>query len=287
VSKPLKKVFKSKEGNNEVELAIVTPSSHVHQKARLVYAKAWREAVEGGAIMKEALDRYLREQKLWDDIREREFKRLRHEILEGERSLKAGGNAGLTLHAAKELALRISDLRDEMADLLTERNRVAANTADTIAENAQFNYYVSACTVYNTTGNQVFSSLDNYIERAGEQMARDAAAKFAEYYYGSDDDVSPKLPEQEFLKEYKFADDKGRLVDKKGRLVDREGRLIDENKRFINDKGEFVDIDGNRVDENGQYIVDFAPFLPDEADGRVEEKPKVVEKKEELVETGK
>lgn len=278
MSKVLKKVFKTKEKafedgkevEREVELAIKIPTALEKQKARLVYAKAWREAVEAGAIMREALDRYLRDQKLWDDLREKEWDRLRKQIIEGERKLKMGGNAGLTKQKARELALQISDWRKEMNDLLSERNAVEMNTADMIADNAQFNYLVAACTVYNNTGKPYFTDnginpdVNVFIDRVGEQAAKDAASKFGEIYYNvpdSDENFLDKLPERKFLKEYGFADEKGRLIDEKGRLIDREGRLINENERYINEQGEFVDSEGNRVDEQGQYIVDFAPFL--------------------------
>lgn len=278
MSKQLKKVFKTivklfedgKEVDKEVELAVRVPTALEKQKARLVYAKSWRDAVEGGAIMREALDRYLRDQKLWDDLRQKEYDKLRSNILESERKIKMGGNAGLTKKSARELALQIGDWRDEMSNLLTERNRVDGNTADALADQNQFNYFVAACTVYNDTGKPFFTldgtnpSIEAYIDKATDKASLEAAGKFAEIWYGSDDDPTEKLPEKKFLKEFGFADDKGRLIDKQGHLVDRKGRLVDENGRFVNDKGEFVDADGQRVDVDGQYVVDFAPFLDDE-----------------------
>lgn len=274
MNKVLKKVFKTTHMVNgveqELELAIRVPNSQEKQRARLVHAKAWRDAVEGGAIVREALERYLREQSLWDDSRQKEYDKLKQLILNAERRLKMGGNAGLTKKQARDLALQLEDWRDDLGNLLIERNRVDGNTADAIAEQAQFNYYVSTCTVYNETGkpyfttNDIDSSLDAYIEKSTEKVGFDAASKFAEVWYGTDDNASEKLPEKQFLKEYGFADDKGRLIDKQGRLIDRKGRLIDENGRFINDKGEFVDSEGKRVDDQGQYIVDFAPFLSDD-----------------------
>lgn len=279
MSKTLKKVFTTKEkayeGGKEierdVELAIRVPTAPEKHKARLVYAKSWRDAVEAGAIVREALERYLRDQKIWDEMRQKEYDRIRRQILDGVRKLDAGGNAGLTKKQAKELALKIGDWRDELTDLLTERNRVDGNTADAIADQAQFNYMVAVCTVYNDTGKPYFTanslepSVDVYLDRSAEKAALDASNKFAEVWYGGGDtDALEKLPEKRFLKEYGFADEKGRLVDKQGRLVDRKGRLINEEGRFINEAGEFVDADGNRVDADGEYVVDFAPFLKDD-----------------------
>jgi hypothetical protein len=79
--------------------------------------------------------------------------------------------------------------------------------------------------------------------------------------YGLDNDYESNLPENKFLKKFKFVDDKLRLVDKKGRLIDAEGRLIDESGRFIDEEGNFVDKYGNRVTSDGDYLVDAQPFL--------------------------
>lgn len=270
--KTLKKVFKTTENGEEkeIELAVRIPTAVEKQRGRRVHAKAWRDGVEAGAIMRDALDRYLRDQKLWDDLRQKEYDRLRNSILDGERRIRMGGNAGLTKKQARELALQISDWRDELANLVTERNRVDANTADALADQEQFNYFVATCTVYNDTGKPYFTvngldpSVEVYTDKATEKVGFDAATKFAEIWYGTDDDAAEKLPEKKFLKEYGFTDEKGRLIDRQGRLVDRKGRLIDENGRFINENGEYVDADGQRVDDEGQYVVEFAPFLKDD-----------------------
>ena len=79
------------------------------------------------------------------------------------------------------------------------------------------------------------------------------------------------------MKQYKFVDDKLRLINKDGKLVDEQGRLIDENGRFINEKGEFVDKDGNLVNSEGDYVVEFTPFLDDDG------KPVVLEEKQKEV----
>lgn len=287
MSHPLKKVFKTthkvwedgKQVDKEVELAVRMPTAQEKQVARRVYARSWREFVEAGAIMREALDRYLRDQKIWDEMRQKSYERLRRQILDGERKLGMGKASGLkSSEEAKTLALQVSDWRDEMAELLTERNRVDSNTADAMADQEQFNFFVAVCTVYNETGKPFFTyngfdpAVEAYIDQAGEPAGREAASKFAEMWYGAgaDDNSLDKLPERKFLRDHGFADEKGRLVDKRGRLVDRQGRLIDENGRFVDEKGEFVDADGNRVDENGKYVVEYVPFDDEETPVRAD-----------------
>jgi hypothetical protein len=99
------------------------------------------------------------------------------------------------------------------------------------------------------------------MNRATEEVAILAAQNLANMLYGLDNDYESNLPENKFLKKYRFVDDKLRLVDKKGRLIDAEGRLVNEDGRFIDEEGNFVDKFGNKVDKDGDYVVDPQPFL--------------------------
>jgi hypothetical protein len=82
--------------------------------------------------------------------------------------------------------------------------------------------------------------------------------------YGLDNNYEANLPENKFLKKYKFVDDKLRYINKNNQLTDRDGRLVDEQGRFIDKAGNFVDKYGNRVDSEGEYIAEFKPFLDDD-----------------------
>ena len=118
--------------------------------------------------------------------------------------------------------------------------------------------------MYNDTKQPYFNNLEDYLNRATEEVAISGAQNLANMVYGLDNNYESNLPENRFLKKYKFVDDKLRLIDKKGRLVDEDGRLIDENGRYINEQGVFVDKYGNEIDEDGEYIVTPEPFLDDD-----------------------
>ncbi len=270
----LKHVVKTKDKDGkDIELAILLPSAQVKQKAQMIRARTWADAVKNGVIMREVLDQHLREQGLWDDKREADFKRIRDELLANKLKLDSGG---IRKSEGRTIALKMASLRNEYSNLLSQRNRVDNNTADAIADQAQFNYLVAACTVYDDSKKPYFTvtgfdpSLDAYIERATEQAAQDCANKLAEVMYGTEEDIDSKLPENEFLRKYGFADDKNRLINANGDLIDEDGRLINENGRFINKAGEYVDKNGTRVDEDGNYIVEFKPFLDDEEEPSAE-----------------
>jgi len=205
---------------------------------------------------------------LWDNEKQARFTELQNKILEGERKLAKGG---IPLKDAKELALEMRKTREGIRELISVKTNLDTHTAEGQADNARFNYLVSACTVYSNNKEPYFKSYEDYNNRSADPVALLAAQNLAGMIYGLENDYEDKLPENKFLKQYKFVDDKLRLVNKEGKLVDEKGRLIDENGRFINEKGQFVDKNGNLVDDKGDYVVEFSPFLDDNG------KPVVVE----------
>lgn len=258
--------------SKEITFLVKSPSLQDQKEATKVYNTAFTDALKSKAIVRAKLDDLLVEQGLWDDSKQMRFSTLQAQILEGERKLAKGG---ISLSSAKDEALKMRKLREELRDLIAVKTNLDTHTAEGQADNARFNYLVSACTVYNDSKKPYFSSYEDYNSKSGTDLvAALSAQNLAGMLYGLDSDYEEKLPENKFLKQYKFVDDKLRLVNKKGHLVDSEGRLIDEDGRFINEKGEFVDKDGNPVDKQGDYVIEFSPFLDDDG------KPVVVEKTE-------
>lgn len=268
------RTFKAMIDGKEKEILVRSPSLQDQREATKVYNQSFSEALKAKAVVRAKLDDLLVEQGLWDNEKQAKFTELQNQILEGERKLAKGG---IALKQAKDLALSMRKTREEIRELISVKTSLDTHTAEGQADNARFNYLVSSCTVYNDTKDPYFKSYEDYNNRSVDPVALLAAQNLAGMLYGLENDYEAKLPENKFLKDYKFIDDKLRLVNKDGKLVDEKGRLIDENGRFINEQGQFVDKDGNLVDDKGDYLVEFSPFLDDDG------KPVVVEnsKKEE------
>lgn len=240
---------------------IKVTSINDQREAQKIYNQAFSDAVKSGSIVRARLDDLLKEQGLWDDKKELQFVTIQKQIANNDKLLSKGG---ISLKKAKSLALEIKRLREELRELISVKTSLDTHTAEGQADNARFNYLVSACVVYKDTKKPYFKGYDDYINRSTDPVALLGAQKLASLMYGLDSDFEKKLPENKFLIKYKFVNENLELVDEKGRLVDEEGRLLDKNGRFINEDGKFVDKDGNLVDDSGEYIVDFQPFLDDE-----------------------
>ena len=274
------RTFTATVNDKEVTFLVKSPSLADQREATKVYNTAFSDALKAKAVVRAKLDDLLVEQGLWDDKKQFEFTALQSKILESERKLAKGG---IPLQEAKKIALDMKKDREDLRDLIAVKTNLDTHTAEGQADNARFNYLVSVCTVYNDNKKPYFSSYDDYLNKASDPVAILAAQNLAGMLYGLENNYEEKLPENKFLKQYKFVDDKLRLINKDGKLVDQEGRLIDENGRFINEKGEFVDKDGNPVSDTGDYVVEFKPFLDDQGNP-INPEPVAVETKEETKE---
>lgn len=257
------------------EFRVRSPNLNDNREAQKVYNTTFNDAVQSNAILRDKLNDFMKQQGLWDDAKEAELTSLQKEILEGERALAKGG---IKLSQARQLAIEMRQKRVAQRELLSTRTSLDSNTAEGQADNARFNYLVSACLVYNDTGKPYFKDLADYLNSATKPVSIEAASRLASMMYGLDSNFEDTLPENKFLKSYGFVDEKLRLVDDRGRLVDLDGRLIDENGKFIDENGNFVDIDGNPLTKDGEYAFEQQPFLDD--DGKpIEENKKVNRRK--------
>ena len=247
--------------------AVRVPQIDEIRGANEIRAKAFNDALGRGDLLRDQLEGELRKRKLWNDQRENEYQTLRQEVLDGEFTLQKGG---IKLSQAKGIALNMSEKRSTMVDLLSSRTDLDSNTCEGKADAARFNYLFAACLVYDETGEPYFpNKLDDYLVNQDDPVAIAGATHFY-YLVSGGDSIDDKLPETQFLKKFKFVDDKGRLIDKEGRLIAQDGKHIDENGNYIkwNKDGTSTKIDnqGRAVSESGDFEVKHTAFLDDDGD---------------------
>jgi hypothetical protein len=207
----------------------------------------------------------MREQSIWNDEREEQFKKLVIAVSEAEETLKKGG---IKLNDAIKLAKNTRRNRQALQILLSARSVADSNTAEGQAENARFQRLLSLCLVYKNDGKPVYNNLEDLLNEEDETKLKVSAQAFdilGKLIYRLDDQLESKLPENVFLKEWNLIDEKLLYVNDKGELVDELGRRIDEEGRLVNDKGELIDSDGHKITEEGELIIEESkPFLDDD-----------------------
>lgn len=246
-------------GFESKQYALLSPNSRQNEEATMEYNRIFSRALQSGALLRERLDHFMREQKLWDDLMEKQYYELIIEIQKKQEKLEKGG---IKLVEAKEVAIELKTLRATLQALISQKNSMDVNTAQGQAENARFNCLLVNCLVYNDTGENVYEDIEDYVANEDELSVK-AAEEFANLYFGLEKDYERNLPENKFLTEYNFADEELRLINDDGQLVDYRGKLIDKEGRYVDDEGKYIDFEGNPVDEEGNKILDFQPFLDD------------------------
>jgi len=267
----MSETFKLKIEDKETTFLVKMPNLQNQREGQKIYNQAFSDAVKSGSIVRAKLDDLLTEQGLWDDSKQARFLAIQKELNDSEKKLAIGG---ISLKEAKNVAISMKRVRDELRDLISVKTNLDTHTAEGQADNARFNYLVSCCVVYNDNKKSYFSNYEDYLNRSSDPVGILGAQKLASMLYGLDSDFEKKLPENKFLLDYKFINDDLRYINQGGKLIDEDGRLVDENGRYVNEEDKFVDRDGNLVDEKGDYIVNFSPFTDDEGKPVVLEKPK-------------
>lgn len=248
-----------------VKYKVVRPNIEQVTEGNKIRRETFNSELNSGTLIRDQLEEELRKRKLWSDDREQRYQELRKEIIDMEYTLASGG---IKLNEAKKVALSMKRKRSEMVNLLSSRTDLDANTCEGRADNARFNYLFSNCLVYEDSGEKYFKNgLDDYILNLENPVAGVGANEF--FYLLSDtEQVDDKLPENKFLKQFKFVNESYQLVDKDNRLIDEEGKHVDEYGNYVKWVDDttfvFVDINGRELDNSGNFKVEFSPFLDDD-----------------------
>ena len=218
-----------KEGNT-VKTLLRQPTAQDYRDSQVQYNETFRQALDSGALLRQKLTDYMREQGIWDEDKQKENDNFIQKISDREEALKGGG---IRLTDAKEVALELRTLRMEFRELLSEKNAMDANSAEGQADNARFSELIRLCLLDPATKTPRFPDQKAYDAQADEPWVIEAASDLAGMIYGLDPDYDKNLEENKFLKEFKFVDKDLRFVNNEGHLVDIDGKLINEDGRFI------------------------------------------------------
>lgn len=260
---------------DDVQYYVRSATLSDQKEAKKIYNSAFADAISSGAIVRGKINDVLIKQGMWSDEKENELKNLQKNLTSQEKRLARGG---IKLSEARALALEIADSRKSIRDLLMSRNSLDSNSAEGQADNAQFDYLVSACSFKKSDNSKCFENLEDYLNRGSEPLAAEAARNYAELFYGLDSSYEKNLPENKFLLKYKFVNPDLHFVNKEGHLTDRDGKLVDKDGFYVDADNRRIDKFGNLLTKDGEFLVDEQPFLDDDG------KPVVFDEKSAKVE---
>ena len=155
--------FIVKIGEEEKEVLIRDKTFEDEQAAREVYNQTFNRCLKSGGILRQSLDKIMKEQGIWNEEKQSELTSLQMEMFENEKILDKGG---IKLSEAKDIALKLRELRANIILLSAERNSMDSQTVEGQADQARFNVILVRTAVYNTTKKPVFANLDEYLNKS-------------------------------------------------------------------------------------------------------------------------
>lgn len=232
------------DGTREVhEFCVKKPDNKVELDARIIYNREYRDLISKGTLLRVEVEKILKERGLWDDNKEQEFKSLNKKISDFRAKLSSGT---VNKKQAYELCLEIIKLTNKLNEVNIDRNVMSSQTAESQADNAKFNYYISSCT-FDNEGNKYFSSYEELLSNENDNMSTFAGMYLMELLFKTTE-FRKQLPEYKFLLKYGYCDDELRLMDfEKKNYITLDGKVIDKDGYFVNEGGVRVDEYGNKV----------------------------------------
>lgn len=250
-------IYKFEKDGKTIEFKFKELSSLDNQYVRAAYAKAFKDALDGGAPLRVAVDKMLEDQGVLDRAGDQEkVEEIRKQLTAMEIQLRSGKKPDGTKMSKKEgreLAIAMKRKRAEEDQIVEKLTGYYTNTAENIGFAAQI---VAAlyCSTQKPDGTALWASEQ---EMEGFPAIDFISTCYYKYQYKINlENADAKDFEVIWLKKHKFVNDNGQFIDEKGRTINIDGKLVDENGRYINEEGKFVDKYGNLVDENGNLIVE-------------------------------
>jgi hypothetical protein len=254
--------------DEKTTIVVQRPSNRVQTEAARIGALVWTKCIKDGVMTKQELDKFMKEKGIWGVDKEKEKDDVAEAINDLEKELYLGNSDAsvkrgtrkkrIKLSDAKDIALKMRRKRAKLRDLLAEKITLETNTAESLSENAKFDYIVAHCT-FDDKGNKIYDSVEDYEKQAEDAIAYQAAASIAEMMYAINKDFEAKLPENRFLSKFQMVNSDLSLINSEGHTVDTKGNLINNVGEYLASDGSRVDIHGNPLDGDGNYefAVDF------------------------------
>ena len=266
----------------EKEFAVVRPSLQLLNEANKLRSKLFTQLFESGTMLRQQVDTHLKDRNIWNEKLQAEYDAVQSEVIEKTQRLERGG---IKLSEARDLAIEISEQRQQLVSMLVARSDIDNLTCEGQADNERFNFLFANCLVYNDTEEKVYpDGLEGYMKNTSTDVAVKGATEFY-YLMSNSESLDDQLPENRFLKKFNFVDDDMRFLERgTDRLITKEGKYIDENGFYIayNDDGTtyHVDTDGNQVEDRVSSDDEPLPFLDDDGNPLdTEGNPVVLEEK--------
>ena len=164
------------DGGKKVKVVVRKPTNRVSGEAQRIGAKVWTDCIRDGIMTKKELEVVMKSNGMWDKAKQESQDSIIADLRDLEKKLYLGKKGSkMKLSQAKDIAFKMRKKRLELRDLLAQKIELEGNTAESLSENAKFDYLVANCTFYED-GKNVYNSLEEYNDKSEDPIAFGAAA---------------------------------------------------------------------------------------------------------------
>lgn len=174
---------------------VKSPTAKQIAEAKIVYNKAFKNALENGAYLRAGMEKIMFEQGIWSEEQQKKLTKHQFTVAKLERKLCSK----VSLTEAKKIAVELRETRNEVRELSYLRSAQDDKTAEGQAEAKRMLFYTVACTYDYLSQKPVFASTDEYEERADEEIAQKAIEQVSSLLFRYDVDFETKLVENKFF----------------------------------------------------------------------------------------
>ena len=150
------------DNGKKVKVVVRKPTNKVSGEAQRIGAKVWTDCIRDGIMTKKELEVVMKSNGMWDKSKQESQDAIIADLRELEKKLYLGKKGSkMKLSQAKDIAFEMRKKRLELRDLLASKIELEGNTAESLSENAKFDYLVANCTFYED-GKNVYNSVEEY-----------------------------------------------------------------------------------------------------------------------------
>ena len=200
-TKSERKVEVKLDNGQTINILIKKPTNRVNSHAQRIAAKVWTDCIRDGIMTKKELEKIMEDTGVWTKGKMKAQDQIVKDIQSLEKSLYIGKKGSkMKLSDAKDIALKMREKRYELRELISEKIDLETNSAESLSDNAKFDFLVANCTFQENGQDVYYNSVEDYEKLSDDPVAFEAASALAEMIYAVDKDFEAKLPENRFLK---------------------------------------------------------------------------------------
>lgn len=214
----LKEFVSQDKDGKDVRLKFIKPNQKVLVDSDFIFKQYFSKCLRHGIITTAEATKLMKKNGLWDDEDDKNFGDLRELVKELESVFAKDELDKYTEDQLMEKAAKLKISRASLSELTQKISSIYDSTAESVANEYRLQYWASECVVYYDSGKKVFNSLDDFLSRTQEQIAKDAYLQALmhniELNYGIDASAATSFPEDVWLEDVakKEAEDKKQEV---------------------------------------------------------------------------